>query len=86
MFSDSDFPLTADESTLLIVAAKLLDITKEHSIRPPKSERDVEYWNAKVREELVRPHRSPSFCMHMSLIMLPFSVSLMLSMTNIQKA
>ena len=64
MFSDSDFPLTADESTLLIVAAKLLDITKEHSVQLPKSEHDVEYWNAKVREELVRPHHSPSFCMH----------------------
>ena len=64
MFSDSDFPLTADESTLLIVAAKLLDITKEHSVQLPKSERDVEYWNAKVREELVCPHHSPSFCMH----------------------
>ena len=64
MFSDSNFPLTADESTLFIVAAKLLDITKEHSVQLPKSERDVEYWNAKVREELVRPHHSPSFCMH----------------------
>ena len=63
MFSDSDFPLTADESTLLIVAAKLLDITKEHSVWPPKSKHDVEYWNVKVREGLVRPHHTPSFCM-----------------------
>ena len=64
MFSDSDFPLTEDEATLLIVAAKLLDIVKEHLVQPPKSKGDVEYWNTKVREELVCPHHSPSFCMH----------------------
>ena len=64
MFSDSDFPLIADEATLLIIAAKLLDIAKEHSVQLPKSEHNVEYWNMKVRQELVCPHHFPSFCMH----------------------
>ena len=53
MLKDSDFELTLDESQLLIVAAKLFAVAREYSVWPPQSEHEVNYWNEKVKEELV---------------------------------
>ena len=53
MLEDSAFELTLDESELLIVAAKLFAVAREYSVRPPQSEHEVNYWNEKVKEELV---------------------------------
>ena len=53
--------LTADEKCLLVVAAKLADITHEYAVRPPRSALAITFWNNKVQEELVR---FPFFCTH----------------------
>ena len=60
MLEDSAFELTLDESELLIVAAKLFAVAREYSVWPPQSEHEVNYWNEKVKEELV--HFLPVSC------------------------
>ena len=56
-----DGTLTADEKCLLVVAAKLNDITCEYAVRLPCSAPVITFWNNKVQEELVH---FPFFCMH----------------------
>ena len=56
-----DGVLTADEKRLLVIAAKLVDITCEYAVRPPRSAPAITFWNNKVQEEMVR---FPFFCTH----------------------
>ena len=56
-----DSALTADEKCLLVVAAKLVNITHEYAVRPPHSTPVITFWNNKVQEELVH---FPFFCTH----------------------
>ena len=77
MLEDSAFELTLDESELLIVAAKLFAVAREYSVRPPQSEHEVNYWNEKVKEELV--HFLPVSCIFgliLSFIRVPLTVSM----------
>ena len=53
--------LTADKKRLLVIVAKLVDITCKYAVRLPCSAPAITFWNNKVQEEMVR---FPFFCTH----------------------